>query len=84
MHTVQSVLNGHSKKRQSKGLNDKWKLNEGQKYCRMRQGEHSPLVAFCNTFDLQLAIIGLENQFSVFLRVVVFTQVLLYVYEYLY
>ena len=26
---------------------------------------------FCNTFDLHLAIIGLENQFSVFLRVVV-------------
>ena len=26
------------------------------------------LGAFCNTFDLHLAIIGLENQFSVFLR----------------
>ena len=25
----------------------------------------SPLGAFCNTFDLHLAIIGLENQFSV-------------------
>ena len=27
--------------------------------------------AFCNTFDLHLAIIGLENQFLVFLRVAV-------------
>ena len=27
--------------------------------------------AFCNTFDLHLAIIGLENQFLVFMRVVV-------------
>ena len=27
--------------------------------------------AFCNTFDLHYLIIGLENQFSVFLRVAV-------------
>ena len=34
--------------------------------------ECSPEVgAFCNTFDLHQVIIGLENQFSVFLRVVV-------------
>ena len=31
----------------------------------------APLGAFCNTFDLHLAIIGLENQFSVFLRVAI-------------
>ena len=29
------------------------------------------LGAFCNTFDLHLAIIGLENQFMVLLRVAV-------------
>ena len=34
------------KNRQNKDLNDKWKLNEGQKYCR----------ALCNTFDLHLLI----------------------------
>ena len=28
-------------------------------------------AAFCNTFDLYLAIIGLENQVLVFLRVVI-------------
>ena len=27
--------------------------------------------AFCNTFDLHLGVLGLENQFSVILRVVV-------------
>ena len=31
----------------------------------------TPLGAFCNTFDLHYGIIGLENQFSVFLRVAV-------------
>ena len=31
----------------------------------------APLGAFCNTFDLHLAMIGLENQFLVFLRVAV-------------
>ena len=29
------------------------------------------LGAFCNTFDLHLGILGLENQFLVFLRVAV-------------
>ena len=33
--------------------------------------ENSPLGAFCNTFDLHWAIIGLENQVSIFLRVAV-------------
>ena len=31
--TEKPVLSGHSKNRQNKDLNDKWKLNEGQKYC---------------------------------------------------
>ena len=29
--------------------------------------QNAPFGAFCNTFDLHYAIIGLENQFSVFL-----------------
>ena len=33
--------------------------------------QNAPLGAFCNTFDMHLAIIGLENQFAVFLRVAV-------------
>ena len=33
--------------------------------------KNAPLGAFCNTFDLHLVIIGLENQFVVFLRVAV-------------
>ena len=49
------------KNRRNKDLNDKWLLNEGRKYCRMLPMEHSAL----------LAIIGLENHFSVFLRVAV-------------
>ena len=36
---------------QNKGRKDKWTLNEGRN------------IAFCNTFDLQYAIIGLHNQF---------------------
>ena len=35
------------KNRQNQGLNDKWELNTGQKYCRM-----PPLGAFCNIFTL--------------------------------
>ena len=33
--------------------------------------QNAPLGAFCNTFDLHYAIIGLENHFSVFLRVAI-------------
>ena len=36
------------------------------------------IVECCNTFDLHEAIIGLENQFSVFLRVAVLHRFLLY------
>ena len=30
--------------RQNKDLNDKWQLNEGQKYCRMLPFEHSAIL----------------------------------------
>ena len=33
--------------------------------------QNAPLGAFCNTFDLHLAIIGLENKFLVYLRVAI-------------
>ena len=38
---------------------------------RLKVLQNAPLGAFCNTFDLHKAIIGLENQFMVFLRVAV-------------
>ena len=50
--TVKPVLSGHSKNKQTKGLNEKWLLNKGQKYCRMLPLEHSAIEAFCNTFDM--------------------------------
>ena len=34
--------------------------------------QNAPLKALCNTFDLYLATIGLENQFLVFFRVAIF------------
>ena len=40
--------------------------------------QNAPFGAFCNTFDLHKAIIGPENQFSVFLRVAVYTDSTLY------
>ena len=56
------------KNRQNKDLKDKWSLNERRKYCRMLP---------CNSFDLHLAIIGLENHIFVFLRVAVLYRILL-------
>ena len=35
------------KNRQNKDLNDKWKLNVGQKYCRMLPLEHSAILLTC-------------------------------------
>ena len=32
---------------QNKGLNGKWQLNEGRKYCRMLQEEHSAILLTC-------------------------------------
>ena len=40
--------------------------------------EECSIWAFCDTFDFHEAIIGLENQFSVFFESGGFTQVLLY------
>ena len=37
----------------------------------LKNRQNKDLGAFCNTFDLHNAIDGLENQFVVFLRVVV-------------
>ena len=42
VYTVKPVLS-----RQNKDLNDKWYLNEGRKYCRMLQGEHSTILLTC-------------------------------------
>ena len=41
--------------------------------------QNAPLGAFCNTFDLHLAIIGLENQIFGLLESGRFIYVLLYV-----
>ena len=79
LYTVKRIL----KNSQSKDLYDKWKLNEGGKYFRMFPLEHSAI----------LAIISLENQFLVFLRVAVLHRFfvpfsdsnwLLYDYKYMY
>ena len=40
--------------------------------------QNAPLEVFCNTFDLHQAIIGLEKQFLVFLRVAVFDRITVY------
>ena len=39
----------------------------------VRNSKHFPLGAFCNNFDLHLAIIGLENQMLVFLEWLFYT-----------
>ena len=41
--------------------------------------QNAPLGAFCNTFDLHEAIIGLENQFFVFFLSGRLRQILLYI-----
>ena len=35
------------KNRQNKDFNDKWKLNEGRKYCRMLPLKHSAILLTC-------------------------------------
>ena len=35
------------KKRLDKDLNDKWLVNEGQRYCRMLPLEHSAILLTC-------------------------------------
>ena len=59
------VLRAHSKIDKTKILMTNGSLT------KVKSIAESPLGAFCNNFDLHLAIIGLENQFSVFLRVAV-------------
>ena len=60
---------------QNKNLNYKWQHNEGRKYCRTLPMKVES-IAECspwslNTFECIKAIISLENQFSVFLRVAI-------------
>ena len=52
---------------QQPGLNDEWKLNEAQKYCRMLPWERSVILLTC----IQV-IISLENQVLVFLSVLLY------------
>ena len=42
-----TCLKGPLKNKQNKDLNNKWQLNEGQKYCRMLPLEHSALPSTC-------------------------------------
>ena len=66
MHTVKPVYNGHSKIDKTNILYTNGSLMKVESIA-----ECSPLGAFCNTVDLHSAIAGLENEFLVFLRVVV-------------
>ena len=59
-HTVKPVLSGHSK-------TDKTKVSKTNgSLLNVESIAECSLGAFCNTFDLHSAIIGLENQFLVF------------------
>ena len=62
--TVKPVLRGHSQIDKTKFLMTNANLMKVKSIA-----ECYSLRAFCNTFDLHKVIIGLENQFSVFLRV---------------
>ena len=42
-----TCVKGPLKNRQNKTFNDKWYLNEGQKYCRMLHLEHSAILMTC-------------------------------------
>ena len=61
------------KNRQNRGANDKWYLNEGQKYCRMLPLEHSAIFLTCIKRKLVL-----KTKFLVFFLSGRFRQVLLY------
>ena len=43
--TVKPVLKGPLKKKTKIDFQDRLSLNEGQKYCRMLQGEHSAILS---------------------------------------
>ena len=63
--TVKPVLSSHSKIDKTKIL-----MTNGS-IMKAKVLQNATLGAFCNTFDLHSAIISLENQFLVFLRVAV-------------
>ena len=58
--TVKPVLRGHSKIDETKVLKTDGSL------MKVESIAECPLGAFCNTFDLHYAIIGLENQYIAF------------------
>ena len=60
MCTVKPVLSGHSKIDKTKVLKTNGSLMKVKSIAECSFG------AFCNTFDLHLAIICLENQFLIF------------------
>ena len=60
MHTVKPVLSGHSKIDKTKVLKTIGSLMKVESIAECSRG------AFCNTFDLHLAIIDLENPILVF------------------
>ena len=59
-NTVKPVLSGHSKMDKTKILKTNGSLMKVESIAECSFG------AFCNTFDLHKAIIGLENQYLVF------------------
>ena len=59
-YTVKPVLSGHSKIYKTKVLKTNGSLMKVESIAECSLG------AFCNTFDLHQAIIGLENHFLVF------------------
>ena len=70
--TVKPVLSGHSNIDKAKDLKTNGSLMKVEDIAECSFG------AFCNTFDLHLEIIGLENQFLVFFWSGRLRQVLLY------
>ena len=75
-HTVKPVLSGHSKMDKTKVLKTNGSLMKVESKAECSVG------AFCNTFDLHLGIIGLENKYLVFLFSGRLTQVLLYFFTF--
>ena len=72
-NTVKPVLSGHLKKDKTKILMTNGSLMKVESIAECSLG------AFCNTFDLHLTIIGIENQFLVFFLSGCLRQVLLYI-----
>ena len=71
-YTVKPVFSSHSKIDKTKVLKTNCSLMKVKSIAECSFG------AFCNTFDLHLAIIGLENQFLIFFLSGRLRQVLLY------